>query len=51
MLSVEVAVAAANYRVTVTVEAIQGSTINEADATVALTKAMREFPQRTRSGP
>jgi hypothetical protein len=50
-LSVEVAVGAANYRVTVTVESVTGSAINEADATVALTKAVHEFPPRTRSVP
>jgi hypothetical protein len=49
-LSVEVLVGTAKYRVNVTVERMQGGTINEADATIALTEAMHEFPQRTRRG-
>jgi hypothetical protein len=47
----KVVVGNATYRVTVTVEPIQGGTINQADAEVAMTEAMHEFPQRTRSGP
>jgi hypothetical protein len=50
-LTKEVVVGNATYRVTVTVEPIQGGTINPADAAVALTEAMHEFPQKTRSGP
>jgi hypothetical protein len=50
-LTKEVVVGNATYRVTVTVEPIQGGTINPADAEVALTEAMHEFPQRKRSGP
>ncbi len=48
-LNVKVDVGEASYRVTVTVEPIQGDTINGADAEIALTKAMQQFPQRSRS--
>ena len=37
------------FRVTVTVERKDGITIETEDAEIALTKAMRQFPQRTRS--
>ena len=49
-LTTTVSVSGRPYRVTVAVEAVTGETINQADATIALTKAMSDFPQRSRSG-